>query len=297
MLNLYFGNYLLRQRLIDGDTLRKMLSIQRETKLRIGVLAMHEGLMTAEQVEEVVSLQRKVDAMFGELAVEKGYLAEETLYRLLRQQQYGAAKLTQLLLDHEVFDHWEMEEIIKGYQKENAMTEEEMEALHQADPEKLLSPYVQLYCQLADQKQTGELTAYGSLFLRNMIRFIDRQTLLEFENQQLPPGELMMVSQRFTGEVPMETMMLMEQHVFMNLAAIHAGMQMEGNHELAMDSVKEFFNLHNGLFAVWLSERSLNIDMRPPEMMPVKGEEIGEEWLKLPYFSELGRVLVLVRIE
>jgi CheY-specific phosphatase CheX len=296
MLNIYLGNYLLRQRLIDTKTLQKMLKIQRVTHLRMGVLAMHLGMMSAEQVEEVNETQKKWDAKFGEIAVQKGYLSQEDVNDLLSRQAGEGVRLAQLLLDHGIFKPVEMQEILKAYRLENNLSDEELTALDMGDPEKLLKPYIELQCQLAEVPAAHILTAYSALFMRNLVRFIDRQTLLEIENQQIPEMDMTAVCQNLQGDFPLQTAILMKQDVFCQMASKHAKMEISQMDELAAASVTEFLNLHNGLFTVWLSENGLRDHMQPPAVPEKLPDFSRDEWIKVPFALPCGSLRLLVKM-
>ena len=295
MINLYFGNYLLRNRLVDAVTLRSMLDIQQDTHLRLGVLAMHEGFMSASQVDEVNEAQKQMDARFGEIAVQKGYLNEADLDRLLTQQARGGAELTQMLIDQGVFSPHEMEKIVAAYRKENRLSDEEEQALQRGDVEQLMKPFVANQCTLAGIPHSGELAAYGSLFLRNMIRFIDRHSLLETEKRELPSDPLCAVEQVIQGALSLRTFLIMDEPTYCRLAGQHAKMTIDTMDELAEASVTEFLNLHNGLFSIWMSEQDCPITLQPPVTSSDLPDFKGEGWIQIPVLSGVGHVMVMVQ--
>ncbi|SMP61447.1 hypothetical protein [Anoxynatronum buryatiense] len=297
MLNLYFGSYLLQQRLIDPETLRKLLKVQRETHLRLGVLAMQEGLMTAEQVKEINDIQRRVDALFGEVAVQKGYLNQETVDSLLQLQKRSTARLTQLLLDHQLFTYDELEAVLKGFREYNQLSADEEEALERGNVEGLLAPYMVLQCQLAGVTETEALTAYGSLFLRNMIRFIDHETVLDIESQQLPTEDMVAVKQAFSMGINIQTALMMEKEVYQKMAEKHARMPVAESEELMDASVLEFLNLHNGLYSIWLSDHEIRPFLEPPTKWTALPDISGDEWIKVPLQTAFGQVMLLLKVE
>ncbi len=295
MINLYFGNYLLLNRLVDADALRSMLDMQQDTHLRLGVLAMHEGYMTASQVDEVNEMQKRVDARFGEIAVLKGYLKEEDLNSLLTQQERGGAALTQLLIDQEIFSPSEMEQIVAAYRRENRLSEEEEQALERGDVEHLMKPHVKGQCTGNGMCCGEELAAYGSLFLRNLIRFIDRHSMLETELREFPPGPLRAVEQEIQGALTLRTLLVMDETVYCRLAEQHAKIAIKSIDELAEASVTEFLNLQNGLFSIWMSEQDRPISLKPPAALSKLPDFTGEEWIQIPVIAGIGRMMVMLQ--
>ena len=91
MFTQFFGNYLLNKGLVSASQLSDALSVQKQTRLKLGVLAINAGYMTAEQVDMVHAAQQKVDKRIGDIACEMGFLTEEKVMELLKSQ--GAAHL------------------------------------------------------------------------------------------------------------------------------------------------------------------------------------------------------------
>lgn len=294
MINLYLGNYLLRNRLIEKDTLRSMLDLQQGTHLRVGVLAMHEGLMTAEEVEEVHEMQSKVDKKFGEIAVAKGYLTDGQVDDLLHLQARSGAQLTQVLLDRNIFTAREMDEILAKYRRENDLTIEEETALNQGDVGKMMGPNIVHQCHLAGCAASKEIVAAGALFIRNLIRFIDRRVVLDLDEEQPLGKELFVVEQNIQGELPLKTAIAMHEDMFRMMAKKHARMDMKDDEALAEASVLEFLNLHNGLFTVWLSENEIKSSLEPPRISPAAEKALLKSWIRIPISINGNRLLFLL---
>lgn len=72
MVEYLLGNYLVKQGKITKDQLEEVIAKQDETRVKMGLLAVTEGIMTVEQAESVNRLQASMDKRFGDIAVEKG---------------------------------------------------------------------------------------------------------------------------------------------------------------------------------------------------------------------------------
>ena len=79
----FFGAFLLNNKLVSPDTLAQAIDDKKNTRMRLGVLAINAGLMTADQVEHVNVAQQSVDKRFGDLCVDLGYLTKADVDRLL----------------------------------------------------------------------------------------------------------------------------------------------------------------------------------------------------------------------
>ncbi|SFI10643.1 hypothetical protein SAMN05192551_106169 [Tindallia magadiensis] len=297
MLNLYLGNYLLRKGLLTSETLREMMDMEKEIRLRLGVLAMHQGMMTSAQVTEVNETQKKVDARFGEIAVDKGFLTEEQLETLLNEQVKGGAKLSQALIDKGIFTSTEMEKILEDYRQENNLSDEELEALGKGDAEQLLKPYIKLQCDLAGVKCHEALQAYGSLFMRNLVRFIDHKTILDIENHRTPSDDFRGFRQRIEGSLSLVTYIVMENETYYDFAEKHGKLPIENDEELASASVSEFLNLHNGLFSVWASEAELPIRLHPPGKTSQLPDPEKDSFIAVQFQTSVGNVMMMISLE
>ena len=76
MVSSIVGNYLMEKGLLTGEQFRDILNEQQKVRVKLGLIAVAEGLMTQEEADRVNQLQAGMDRFFGDIAVEKGYLIE-----------------------------------------------------------------------------------------------------------------------------------------------------------------------------------------------------------------------------
>ena len=105
----FFGGYLLNKGLVKPDDLTTAIEDKKNTRMRLGVLAINAGLMTAQQVEHVNITQQSVDKRFGDLAVELGYVTADDVERLLSQQPTDYLLLGQTLVNNGVLTNAQFE--------------------------------------------------------------------------------------------------------------------------------------------------------------------------------------------
>ena len=65
MFTQFFGNYLLNHGLVTSQQLSRALTDQKNTRAKLGVLAINAGYMTPEQVDAVHTEQQRVDMRMG----------------------------------------------------------------------------------------------------------------------------------------------------------------------------------------------------------------------------------------
>ena len=86
MFSQLFGKYLVEQKALSDDTLKNILKEQEGTRVRLGTIAVADGLLTEAQADEINHLQTQMDKRFGDIAVEQKYLTENQVSTLLIKQ-------------------------------------------------------------------------------------------------------------------------------------------------------------------------------------------------------------------
>ena len=81
-----FGKYLVKENILDEETLNKILSAQLQIRVKLGVIAVADKLLTTEQADEINRIQQQEDKRFGDIAIEKGWLTDAQISELLEKQ-------------------------------------------------------------------------------------------------------------------------------------------------------------------------------------------------------------------
>ena len=257
MFSLYFGQYLLNENYLTQSQLKSALEYQKSVRLKLGVLAINAGYMNAEQVSQVHQMQTKVDKRFGELAVDLRFLKEEQVEELLSSQIFGHLLLAQTLIDKNYMSLKKFEVVINAYKKKYNITDTMFDALQRDDVDEIINIYVNL-----DGVKNGiEIKKYITLFMRNIIRFIDIEVctnkIMKVENYKTKCA----VTQIIKNSINLQTYINAEPEVFVKFASIYAGEEIGRMDEMAKDSVGEFLNLNNGLYLVGMSSKGIELDM------------------------------------
>jgi len=258
MLNQYFGQYLLNKGILTHVQLRQVLQCEQMVKVKLGVLAVNAGLMTAAQVEEVHDLQWAKDQKFGTLAVKQGYLTSEQVDGLLESQQAGHLTIMQAIIDKGYMTLVAVEKALADFRKEYDIKGK----FHATDDEN------EMIKKLVDFSPAGDkadlLYNYVGLVQRNVVRFLNDTPLIVepiTECQQTPKW---LVTQEIIGDIPLSTGLLMDESALLGIASHFYGEKLVTVDELALDSVGEFLNVHNGVFCSLLSDAGVMADLQPP---------------------------------
>lgn len=262
MFTQYFGQYLLNKSYLTPQQLHEGLELQKETRLKLGVLAVNAGYMTADQADEVNESQKKVDKRFGELAVDMGYLTDEQVEELLSSQKFGHLLLGQALVDKGYMTLQEFEKAINEYKKDYSISDQEFEALQRDDVEEMINTLI----KIEGSKDEKLLKSYLGLFARNLIRFIDTETVVT-EVTKLEEYQCKFAAkQNIHGEaVDLSTYIEAEEDSFVKFASKFAEEELTSVDEMVEASVGEFLNLHNGIFLVNMSNTGTELELTPQE--------------------------------
>ena len=290
MFSQYFGQYLLKKEYLTSEQLKTALEYQQSVRLKLGILAVNAGFMNSQQAKLVHEMQSKFDKRFGELAVESGYLKEEQVEELLSSQSFGYLLLAQALIDKNYISLEKFEESIHEYKEEYNISESQFLALQSDDVDEIINVYV----NVEDDKFGLEIKHYISLFMRNIIRFIDSEV---YTNEIVKVEEYKTkcaVTQNIKSSINLQTYINAEENVFVKLASRFADEELSSVDEMAKDSVGEFLNLNNGLYLVGMSNVGIELDM---ESQLVVFEKTISSSFVLPIELPFGKIeLILCRV-
>jgi hypothetical protein len=256
-----FGNYLLRQQLVSPSHLIEALRSSSSTRVKLGVLAINAGLMTPEQVEEVHELQKTMDKRIGDIMVEKKYLTAEEVTSLLKSQKSGHLVLGQALIDSGHMTTSQFANALKSFKLENNITDEDFMDLRDAVSDKMLANFY----KLTDQANSQHIVDYISLLFKNLIRFIG-DDFIPRKIEKIPGTSAGGATQRIKNGLSAITILDSDDQTVLEFASRFANESLSMNDNYTKACVSEFLNLHNGLFAVNLSNKQgIELELEPQQ--------------------------------
>ena len=95
-----FGDYLIEKGKIDREDLDVALKLKTEKGIRLGVLAIDDGLLTEQQLGVILHHQKEIAnvGLFGEIAINMKFLSREQLNTLLKKQKEYEKLINQILV-------------------------------------------------------------------------------------------------------------------------------------------------------------------------------------------------------
>jgi hypothetical protein len=257
-------------------------------------MAVSDRLLTPAQVEEIHTIQAREDKRFGQIALEQGYLTADQLDTLLACQKNEHHQMVQVLFDRQHFNLEELDQIMEDYRESNALNEEALEALKNGE----VDTYVDLFLNLHDAFDADTCRDYVSLYLKSFIRFVDRnirfETLRKVEDYQAT----YLTTQVLEGSSRIITGIGGSGDAFMQLAVRFSQEPEEEIEDIMEDAVGEFLNLQNGLFAVNMSDKGVELNMEPQIYLTNALLCGSQTYYVLPVIAPWGRTdLVLGLLE
>lgn len=252
----YFGNYLVENKLISQSEYELIIKEQANSHVKLGFIAVAERLLTKRQAEELNELQKTRDQRFGDLAIEKGYLLEEEVNYLLNMQGNPYMKFIQTLTEESILSMDAIEEALKNFSIDSNFSSSDLDDLLSNDIDRIIPVFVDV-----DVPIQGECI---SLFIRNIIRFIDNNIMLKkaYTTKEYSFGNL--AYQKVVGDYNIFVGLASKDDELLTIANPFARENFNEMNEDSFDSVCEFINCINGLYASKLSLEEINVDMTPP---------------------------------
>lgn len=289
----FFGSYLLNNGLVTASQLSKALEKKKNTKIKLGVLAIDAKLMTAQQVEDVHQKQATVDKRFGDLAVEMGYISKDDVEKLIASQPSDYLLLGQTLVNDGALTNEQFESAINDYKTKHSLSDDEISD----DKNTKLSHIISEFYHFETAKNAKAYTAYLNLLFKNIIRFIgDDFTPLESSVVRSFDANYY-VTQCVSGNLNCSTGVEAEEYQYLKFAGRFAQEEITCPDEYAHAAVGEFLNLHNGLFTVNLSnEFGVELNLEPQEYLENKTVAFENSAFCIPISFSFGIINFIISV-
>lgn len=288
MFSQFFGHYLLENQKITAEQFSSCMNYIKANRVKLGLIAENEGLLTRAQANELNYLQMQSDKRFGDLAVEKGYLTDADVTYLLGRQGNPYLIFIQALEESNVLTREEIDAALVAFQSDLALSDEELKAIQDGDIEGLLPAFM-------DVEDSRYLSLVG-LTLRNIVRFITSYIRIEKGSFVSSLNARYIAWQRTIGDYDGFLGFCCDDDGILTLADGYAKEKFGVVDEDALDSVCEFTNCVNGLYATELSYQNISIDMQPPEFLFDSTIDGEGEFYVLPLYTEGRRCELIVKL-
>lgn len=288
MFSQFFGHYLLENQKITAEQFSSCMNYIKANRVKLGLIAENEGLLTRNQANELNYLQMQSDKRFGDLAVEKGYLTDADVSYLLGRQGNPYLIFVQALEEGNVMNRQEIDAALTAFQTDNHLSDNVMKAIQDGDIEGLLPAFV-------DTEDSRYLSLIG-LALRNIVRFVSSYIRIDKGTFVSSLDAKYIAYQHTTGDYDGFLGFCCNDEGILALADGYAKEEFATVDEDALDSVCEFTNCVNGLYATELSYQNISIDMQPPEFLFDGSIQNEGDFYVLPVYINGSRSDLIVKL-
>lgn len=269
MFDRIMGKYLLDKGDITKAQLYTVYQVQDSRRARLGVIAVTEKLMTVAQAEEINALQATKDKRFGDLAVERGYITEIQLGYLLSLQGNEFQTFTTALIDKKIMTLEGVDSVLRRYQEEHALSDEQMTALQNGDPDYIVPLFTG-----TDDEEYNALFRYG---VKNIYRLVDTHVSIDNVYSVTNIKEECIAYQCFSGDVKATVALVGKNEDLQKMAKSYTKEEFIETEEDALDAMCELINCINGLYATDRSKQGKKIELDPPYFVTKFGEIDGDD--------------------
>ena len=274
MVSSIIGRYLLSRKYITSEQLYSLLLEKRKIHVRLGLIAVAEGLMTQAQADEVYNYQSRVDKRFGELAVDKGYLTEWEVESLLEKQGNAYLAFAQALSSQNVMPFEQLELYMEEFQSEYHLTLPDMEDLKSNEVDRILPICIPMV--------DNQYLHIAGIALRTLVRFVD--------------GELCPKTAYFSGRLEAESGAVVQMdgeqcvscgivgkaEAFGLLARILGGEGQAQEDDGALKATGELVSCIAGIYVKSLGQSGVSLEQGPVRCFGEMSTVTAEKILVLP---------------
>lgn len=274
MVSNILGNYLVENNVITLEQFKDLIREQRKVRVKLGLIAVAEGLMTQEETNKVNRLQTVMDKRFGDIAIEKGYLTEGQVEALLKKQGNAYLIFAQALENQDLMTIEQLEQYMIDFQRDHNLTYSDMEDLKSDDVDRILPLYMPI---------EGEqyLNVIGTA-IRTLLRCVDTNIYPEkaylTKQCEADNGAVQFVE----SEHNITCALTGKGQALLPIASFFGKEKFPGVNMDALDAIGELLNCINGLYATALSQGGISTELYPPEYSDRISEIRSEEMLVIP---------------
>ena len=269
-----FGDYLIDEGIITSEQFDKIKDTQSKTRVKLGLIAVSEKMLTDKQADEINRKQAIMDKRFGDIAVELGYLTGEQVSKLLDLQGNAYMRFCQTASDLGILTLDQVESALDDYFEKNDFDRYAKDSLKADDIDGIIPLF------LDGIKE--DIVDLVSVAVRTINRLISTDLSIDRAKEVDSYECDYIVSQYMDGDLLVKTGFSGSVEGVLKIADSFAGETFDKIDEDSLDSVGEFINIINGLYATSLSYRKIQVELIAPELIDGYSVVTGNDLVVVP---------------
>lgn len=181
-------------------------------------------------------------------------------------------------------------EELNNYKKDYNLTNEKFNSLQNENIDEIID----MFYNFNDSTESSTYKNYLSIFIKNIIRFIDTNfkpvEIIPINEYKLQWG----VSQEIIGETKLYTYIAADEKSFIDFAGKYAKETYTTNNEYVQAAAGEFLNLVNGLYLVNMSNNDVELELTPQNILSEVNLTNLSEGFCIPIDFSFGRINIII---
>lgn len=267
------GNYLMESGLITVEQLHDLLKEHRKVRVKLGLIAVSEGLMSQEEAERVYRLMAIMDMHFGEVAVQERYLTEQQVEYLEEKINNPYFAFAQVLENQQIMKMEHLEELSFNFQRDNHYSDSDMAALKSGNIDHILMLY------LPEGSERYETVA--GIVIRSLMLLVDRNVWVKDTHIVSRWETRKGAFQEVTGHSGYTCGLVCEEDALAPVACLYGQEHFMVVDEDALDAIGELVNCVNGSIASEKYGKTDDLELCTPQYSTNLEAIEGREFLVL----------------
>jgi CheY-specific phosphatase CheX len=246
----FFGQFLLEKNIIKSDELVEAVEYQEASNKSFGEYAVSKGYLNAQEVERLLKEQKQIDMRLGDIALKLGLLNPDQLQEIATAQKNNHMFLGEALIE-------------KGFLTREVL-EKEL-ALFKEDQDRYRTDVITTPAGVRNPeivKDAIEITQKMLNRLTHQVVKIKDGVISTHE----PPPNFLLISILLYGAVNYNYVFSLTEDISKLItASFFDDDTQDKQHEVIVDSVKEFCNITCGNIIAKSSMKGNSINITPPE--------------------------------
>lgn len=251
-INKFFPQYLFNANEITGDKLRRLLKVAPKAEASLAVRALRKFNIPGQLFLEMYPLE---DNAVGERLIEEKIVDEKGLADLRSEPGDAGLNFIQSLLDTEMYTPAKVLELLKNFDDGPCPICVVMENEFNGNFDQERDPFCEYVKSFVDSlnRFTGEIAIVS-----------DARGVDPVHAMGVMPQEFNGVSQRIGGDQSLVAGIAAVDEDWCGLASCYSGETIPLLNDMAVDSVSELLNVINGIYAVEMARKHLEMDLDTP---------------------------------
>jgi hypothetical protein len=289
MLANMFGDYLVANGKLTSQELADVKASLGKNRVKLGLIAVSEGLLDQKKAEEIRRKQAVMDKRFGDIAIELGYLNSQQVSHLLDMQGNAYMQFCQAVTDGQYMTIEELDQAFDLMSNEYNIEASDLDDIKADDIDIIVN-------NLMRGMEESSLDLL-SIFVRTLNRLISTDILVKSYDTIASYKRNGLSYQCLEGDYNSIITLGGSDDGLILIASVFGCEAFEKVDMDSLDSIGEFLNIVNGLYATSLSYRNINVELMAPSLNEGETSLPFENLYKVPVVIDGKEIEIVLKVQ